>query len=155
MPGYAWDGDSKTREKFFEDDALLLKAIKKGIRIIPTLNQTKITAKVDSKAKMSFVKDFLRRFHEMGGEIVLGSDIFNQTLEEEVQNLIDLNILNNQEILKVLTYNTPLTIFPNRKIGKLAEGYEASFLVFDENVLNNNNALYSPLFGVKEGLILE
>jgi len=38
-------------------------------------------------------------------------------------------------ILKIWCEDTPRTIFPNRKLGLLAEGYEASFLVLDGDPL--------------------
>jgi len=44
-------------------------------------------------------------------------------------------VFSNLEVLRMWSETTPLAIFPRRKIGRLASGYEASFLVLDGNPL--------------------
>jgi imidazolonepropionase-like amidohydrolase len=48
-----------------------------------------------------------------------------------------LGVFDNLSLLKIWCEVTPRTIFPHRKIGRLQEGYEASFLVLDGNPLEN------------------
>ena len=45
-------------------------------------------------------------------------------------------------------------IFPNRRIGKLADGYEASFLVLEGNPLEEPSNLLRISLRVKQGEIL-
>lgn len=49
---------------------------------------------------------------------------------------------------------TPATIFPRRLIGKLAEGYEASFLALDGNPLEDFGAVTRIRARVKQGRVL-
>jgi len=41
------------------------------------------------------------------------------------------------QLLLMWTETTAATIFPERKVGRLADGYEASFLVLDGNPLDD------------------
>jgi imidazolonepropionase-like amidohydrolase len=49
---------------------------------------------------------------------------------------------------------TPAAIFPQRKIAKLKEGYEASFLVLQQNPVEYFDAIYNIALRVKQGAIL-
>ena len=55
----------------------------------------------------------------------------------EANHLQDLGVLDNLTLLKIWTEATPQAIFPNRRIGFLREGYEASFLALEGNPLEN------------------
>jgi predicted amidohydrolase YtcJ len=41
--------------------------------------------------------------------------------------------MDSAALLRIWSETTPRAIFPNRQIGRLAPGYEASFLVVDED----------------------
>ena len=69
--------------------------------------------------------------------LVIGVDQFQQTSKEEALFIATLGIFNNLELLKMWCETTTKMIFPNRKIGELKDGYEASFLVLDGNPLND------------------
>ena len=58
------------------------------------------------------------------------------------------------ELLNILTL-TPKTIFPNRKIGELKNGYEATFLVLNDNPLDNMNNIDNIVLRVKNGIKLD
>jgi imidazolonepropionase-like amidohydrolase len=49
---------------------------------------------------------------------------------------------------------TPRSIYPGRKIGRLAEGYEASFLTLARNPLEDLGAVDSIAVRVKQGCLL-
>ncbi len=52
--------------------------------------------------------------------------------------------------------NSAMTTFPNRKIGLLKEGYEASFLVMDSNPLIDIRDINKKIIlKVKQGMILD
>ena len=57
------------------------------------------------------------------------------TAVREVENLARLGVLSNLELLKIWCESTPATIFPGRRIGSLADGYEASFVALDADPL--------------------
>ena len=69
--------------------------------------------------------------------IAVGSDSYRQTSLAEALNLRKLEVFDNRTLLKMWCETTVATIFPKRKIGRLKEGYEASFLVLDGNPLQD------------------
>ena len=154
MPGYGWNADLATKEKYFISDKVLDLAVKKGVGIIPTLGQAFTSATKDSIRKVEFIKDFLLRFKQKKGKILIGADAFAKTLSGEIQHYIDLNIFTPNELLKILCYDTPRIIFPNRSIGKIEDNYEASFLILDKNPLKDINSIKSIRTVIKQGIIL-
>ena len=48
-----------------------------------------------------------------------------------------LAVFDNLTLLKLWCQATPQAIFPHRKIGRLREGYEASFLVLKGNPIDD------------------
>lgn len=69
--------------------------------------------------------------------LAIGSDSYRQTSLVEALNLHKLGVFENRELLKIWCETTVATIFPKRKIGRLKEGYEASFLVLNGNPMEN------------------
>jgi len=69
--------------------------------------------------------------------VAIGSDSYRQTSLVEALNLQKLGAFDNRTLLKLWCENTAATIFPNRKIGHLKIGYEASFLVLNDNPLQD------------------
>ena len=69
--------------------------------------------------------------------IAIGSDSYRQTSLAEALNLRKLQAFDNRTLLKMWCETTAATIFPKRKIGHLKEGHEASFLVLNDNPLQD------------------
>ena len=153
MPGYGWNGTLSEKAKYFVSNELLDLAIKNKVGVIPTIQQALSSSK-DSIQKVEFVKDFLLRFKNKGGKILIGSDFFGKTLNVEIENLIKIGVFTPKEILKMLCYDTPKAIFPKRKIGEIKEGYEGSFIVLKENPLKNIKIITSPKQTVKQGFFM-
>lgn len=53
------------------------------------------------------------------------------------------------------TENTVETVLPSRKVGALREGYEASFVAFEGNPLEDFESIRKIKFRLKEGYSLE
>ncbi len=87
-------------------------------------------------------------------KIAFGSDSFGRTPVKDILYLKTLGGFSNLEMLKIWCEETPRTIFPNRKIGLLAEGYEASFLVLDGNPLVNFEQIKNISMRFKQGYFL-
>lgn len=155
MPGYNWNGNIKDYENNYTNNNTLKLAIKKKIGIIPTLGQALLAGRNDSISKVNFTKDFLTRYHNLGGKIYTGSDVFGKTLSNELDYFINLNIFDNLTLIKIFCIDTPQNIFPSRKIGLLKETYEASFLVLNENPLSDIWSIKRIYLKVKQGIILE
>jgi imidazolonepropionase-like amidohydrolase len=61
-------------------------------------------------------------------------------------------LFTNAELLRLWSVTTPQTIFPGRRIGRLADGYEASFLVLHDDPLANIANTRSIVGRVKRGV---
>ena len=59
------------------------------------------------------------------------------------------------ELLAMWTTNCARTLFPDRKLGALDPGFEASFLVLGADPLANFDAVRDIRMRVKEGITLE
>jgi imidazolonepropionase-like amidohydrolase len=68
--------------------------------------------------------------------------------------LSKLGLFSNAELLRMWSETTPRAIFPNRRIGGLAEGCEASFLVLDADPLADFSATSKIFMRVKQGGVL-
>ena len=93
----------------------------------------------------------LRLLKAAGVPILVGSDEFNQDVLPEVFVLRDLGVFSNAELLNMVTRDTARDIFPDRKLGVLAEGYEADFLVLDRDPIATLDNLRSINLRVKQG----
>jgi imidazolonepropionase-like amidohydrolase len=98
----------------------------------------------------------LRLLKAQGIKLAIGSDIYNDNSVGEFEFIYELGIFSNLELLKMWCENSAMTTFPNRKIGHLKEGYEASFLVLDSNPLEEIKEIdKSIIFRVKQGMLLD
>jgi Amidohydrolase family len=86
-----------------------------------------------------------------GVRILIGSDKFRRDIVPELWALRDLAMFSDAELLRMDTEVTAQAIFPNRKIGKLQDGYEANFLVLDRDPAANLDNLSSISMRVKQG----
>ena len=69
--------------------------------------------------------------------IAIGSDSYRQTSLAEAMYLSQLRVFGNAELLRIWCQTTAEAIFPRRKIGRLKEGYEANFLVLDDDPIKD------------------
>ena len=79
----------------------------------------------------------LRLLNNHGVVLAVGSDNPADSSVLEASHLQSLGVLDNLTVLKMWTEATPRAIFPNRRIGYLREGYEASFLALEGSPLEN------------------
>lgn len=99
-------------------------------------------------------RENLARLTEAGVPLAVGSDTVWDTSRGEVAHLAGLGALDNGTILRMWTQNCARAVFPQRKIGKLAEGYEASFLVLDGDPTADLAATDRIRLRVKDGQVL-
>lgn len=93
----------------------------------------------------------LRLLKRAGVPILVGSDHFRRSSLGEVLELRDLNVFTNTELLNMATTRTTQAIFPGRRLGRLADGYEADFLVLERDPSANLGNLQSITLRVKQG----
>lgn len=165
MPGYGGGIGDQELEQLEIPDSLLQFASEKNISITPTVSFAKYYANKWDGSKMSldttllnkkydFIRKQLRRFIDANIIITLGADQNNTTLTEEIDDLLQIEAFSNLEFLNILV-NTTKIIFPNRKIGEIRDGYEASFLVLKNNPLDDVSNIKNIELRVKNGITLE
>ncbi len=92
--------------------------------------------------------------YQHGVKLAIGSDHAPTSLAEAL-HLHDLGVFDNRALLTLWCEQTPQAIFPDRRIGRLREGYEASFLVLKENPIDRFEAVRQITFRMKQGHVLE
>jgi len=100
----------------------------------------------------------LQRLKDAGVRILVGSDMpYRNTSVGEAFLLLQLGVFTNREILTMWCETTPRSIFPERDIGRLDDGFEASFLVLEGNPIEDFEHVRDIVLRVKQGqhLVLE
>jgi imidazolonepropionase-like amidohydrolase len=151
MPGYA----QPTRI----DPADARLAAERGVRVITTTvlieqPRRRNNATLYPRLREAQIAN-LRTLRDAGVILAAGSDEYQHTSNYEIAHLRELNILSNAELLRAWTTNCSTTLFPQRRIGRLDRGYEASFLVLEGNPLENFDATRSIRLRVKDGRQLD
>lgn len=95
----------------------------------------------------------LRMLHRHGVRLAIGSDRYNADASDEALYLHALGVFSPLELLRLWT-TTARTIFPDRRIGVLEEGAEASFVVLARNPLEDFTAVRAIQQRVKQGVLL-
>jgi imidazolonepropionase-like amidohydrolase len=90
-----------------------------------------------------------------GVTIAIGTDTPSDTTVREAAYLQSLGLFDNAAMLRMWGTATPAAIFPNRKIGALKEGYEASFLALEADPLVDWKATQKIRLRFKQGLLLD
>lgn len=96
----------------------------------------------------------LRILKEAGVRLAVGSDEYDDTSGAEVAHLRSLGVFDAAEILRMWTANCA-GMFSGRRIGQLADGYEASFIALAGDPMKGFEATRRIALRVKDGRILE
>ena len=87
--------------------------------------------------------------------LAAGSDEYDQTSGYEIAHLRSLDVFSNLELLRMWSGNCSTTLFPDRRLGRLEPGFEASFLALKGDPLVDFDATQDIALRVKEGRVLE
>jgi imidazolonepropionase-like amidohydrolase len=93
----------------------------------------------------------LRLLRDAGVTLAAGSDEYGETSSAEIAYLRTLGVFSDIELLRMWTTNCARTLFPDRRVGGLDPGNEASFLVLDADPLANFEAVRDIRLRVKQG----
>ncbi|HSK13606.1 MAG TPA: hypothetical protein VK907_10350 [Phnomibacter sp.] len=96
----------------------------------------------------------LKMLKENGATIAIGSDDPPDTSVKEVFYLKELGVFSDLELIKMWTEVTPSVIFPKRKIGKLMDGHEASFITVKDDPTKDLEQLKNIIMRCKQGVII-
>lgn len=154
LPGYYPDFAHPEWFPITQQDAEL--AARKGVMVVTTTYVSAFELKDQSQVKRAeeIQRRNLRLLHEAGVKIALGSDVYGTTSVVEVMNLYHMKVFDNLTLLKMWCESTAETIFPKRKIGKLQDGHEASFLVLKGNPIENFENVKEITMRFKQGNLI-
>ncbi|MGB5700679.1 amidohydrolase family protein [Muriicola sp.] len=151
LPQYGFENsrDEKGKLPIISDNTLFLMKMN-NVKVNPTLSRTFSNLmylpeqyRPDS-ISLKKIKDFhqlaIRKLKEYDIPILSGADFPNLTAVDEILYYNELNIFEPKELLNILI-NTSIAIFPNRKIGFIEEGFEANFLVLNQDPLLDIKAI--------------
>ncbi|HEV2146989.1 MAG TPA: hypothetical protein VGR37_06285 [Longimicrobiaceae bacterium] len=96
----------------------------------------------------------LRLLREHGVRLALGSDDYGDTSVGEATYLHSLGVFDNLALLKLWSEATPQAIFPDRRLGCLRQGCEASFLVLRGDPIADFGHVRDIALRVKQGHVL-
>lgn len=137
--------------KINEEDAKL--AAQQGIVVVTTTLSHRPARHIENLDDIHRYN--LQLLHKSGVKLAIGTDNGDLTALNEVENLYRLQVFDNLTLLKIWVENTPQTIFPERKLGHLQDGYEASFLALEGNPLEDFSSISKISFRFKQGRIIQ
>lgn len=166
LPGYSWgvDGDGglhpdQPQDPYVISDTLAARAAARGVVVTPTVSWAYSATGPDSarvvSRRLSLMRENLTTLREHGARLVVGSDWFGETAWHEIAAMRKLGAWTDAQLLEMWARETAKAIFPDRKLGVLESGYEASFLVLPSNPLEDLDATRSISMRVKQGCVLQ
>ena len=154
MPGLEYDPKlGKDHFLLTEEDAR--ETYQRGVIVNPTIAFTTHMDRHDpGMAQFSrdeIVRPNLKLLKEHGVTLVVGSDYYGHTMLPEIFFMRETGVFTDKELLNMASTVTSQVIFPQRKIGALKDGYEASFLVLREDPAQNIDNIRTITLRVKQG----
>ncbi len=133
LPGYVFRviDPEERREDYLIDDATARRAAASGVVVTPTVSLISVYAPDDSvkvAEARSILRENLARLIEHGVPIAVGSDSYGRTAWAEVEALAATGLWSPHELMLAWSRTTPRAIFPDRRIGELEPGAEATFV---------------------------
>jgi len=130
VPGYCIAADVDPGPYRLTDADVSLTASLR-VKVVPTASfcDNEHTSAERKAATRDIQLSNLGRLKAVGAQFVIGSDNYGRDSVHEAMYLHSLGLWSNLELLRIWSTATPQDIFPERRIGKLEPGYEASFLV--------------------------
>lgn len=156
LPGYGYKADDVTI--YHLSDEIIQLAGERQTIFTPTMAVTTLFHAPGAErleAARAYQRDVLQRLHEAGARIALGADMWGETSTLEAQTMQEHEVFEPATLLDLWTRTTPQVVFPGRAIGRLAPGYEASFLALACNPLEDFSCTAQIEVAVKQGAVLQ
>jgi imidazolonepropionase-like amidohydrolase len=129
------------------------KAARDGVVVTPTASLN--SSQQRDANSVAFVRQFqaanLRLLKNAGVKIAVGTDDIDDVGAGEFHYLASLDVFTSAELVRLWSEVTPQAIFPKRQIGRIAPGYEASFIVLARNPLEDLKATSEIVRWFKQG----
>ena len=129
-------------------------AARRGIAVVTTVALLTRAPEPARAQLRPYVAENLKRLRNAGVTLVVGSDNPMDTSALEFEQLATLGVWDNLGLLKLWSEATPRAIFPTRRIGSLADGYEASFVALGGDPLADIANVRQIRLRFKQGVLL-
>lgn len=143
---------------FTLQDETIQQASRQGVAVVPTaflLVEDLDSFRADTlQQEIALQREQIRALHDTGVPIALSGHNWQVTSVQEALYFHAYSFFDNATLLNLWSRTTPQVIFPDRQIGRLTEGYEASFLVLSGNPIEDFEHTQDIRLRVKEGYIL-
>jgi imidazolonepropionase-like amidohydrolase len=103
------------------------------------------------QAEIALQREEIQQLHAAGARIALSGHNWQTSPRREAEYFRAHGFFDTRTLLNLWTTTTPQAIFPDRRIGRLDPGYEASFLVLGGNPLDDFDAVGTIRQRVKQG----
>ncbi len=156
LPGYRFDAPL-TAADYRLSDATIAEAARRGTQWIGTVAASRyfLARHPDQTAEINAnYRDNLTRLRAAGVPFLTGSDLFDGSVVDELLAVDALDAMPRAELLRDATMVTPRTLFPDRRVGCLCEGAEASLIALDADPLAGIGALRHIALAMKQGELL-
>lgn len=156
LPGYAMG--NRSEDKYLLEEADVKAFGKRGGVITPTTwlapfyTGTKEYPHALEQVRQT-QKHNLTLLKKYGVRIAIGSDSYGTGPWPEAEYLRGLGVFTDAELVKIWC-ETPAVIFPRRKIARLENGYEASFIVVGSDPTQDLLRLHDIRLRVKQGVLV-
>lgn len=153
LPGY-YPVSAADAKKYLLTDKEARETARRNVWVVPAPIHNQYLNAAEGVARDRVLRNNLNLLKKHRAKIAFGSDRYGSTPIDDVADINNLGVFSNLELLKIWCEATAQTIFPNRRIGKLREGFEASFLLLTGNPLVNFEQTKNIKLRFKQGFLI-
>jgi len=153
LPGYRID-KGRSAADYRLSDGMASRAAAQGVRVIPTMAASHYYTSArpgEAAAIAGLYADNLRLLRSHRVRLLTGSDRFEGSVLDEIDALAGTGLFRPAELVAMSSVHTAQWMFPQRRVGCLEPGCEASFNVYPANPLEDLKRLRAPVLVVKQG----
>ena len=153
----AADPDSPYFDVDVADDCLISDDDARRAAEIPMVSTIILTewAKDRPNDLVSWERQNLQKLRDAGAPLAIATNAYGSTLTPGLIAAFEKDLMPAPALLRLATMETPRVIFPNRAVGCLEVGCEASFIAFEGNPLNDPKFLGRIGYRLKDGEPIE
>lgn len=130
-------------------------AARAGVIVVPTITVALATADGARLAAVQAVQRHnLSVLRDAGVKLAVGADHFALGLHDEITALRATALFEGAAVIAMATTNGAELAFPGRRLGRLADGYEASFIGYWQNPIGNWSLVREPAVGLRAGRVM-
>jgi len=159
LPGYSWKEGLGADAYRISDDLARTMAARGFIVVTTTVvteDGTPATPEAAGRKRQvqALQAENLRRLHSAGVPLAVGADSYTRTSLDEARNLRKFGAFTDAQLLRLWVETGPRSVFPARAIGRLAPGFEASFLTTAADPTEDFSRVEQIRTRVKQGVVL-